>query len=60
MKNIKHIAPIIMMGFLCVMYPIWWISGSLDSIALKVAVFIPCYGGFLAHLVWYLQNRKNL
>ena len=49
-----------MMGLLCVMYPIWWMDGLLENLYLKVAVFIACYGGFLGHLFWYLQNRKHL
>jgi hypothetical protein len=63
MKNkihIFHIIAILMMGFLCIMYPIWWMDGSLHTTLLKIVTFIPSYGGFFAHLGWYLQNRKYL
>ena len=58
-KHSLHLAHVIFMLILCILYPFWWADGYLDTAYLKIATGIAVYGGFAASLVWYLQYRKN-
>ncbi len=36
----------------CILYPSWLKNGYLDNLYLKIAVFVACYGAFIANLLW--------
>ena len=68
LKNILLLIPVIGLGICMFLYPIWWINGNLDGdtlaedIYIKSATAIAIYGGFVGHLVWFIQKirKKNL
>ena len=47
------------MLFFCVKYPGWVIDGYLDTMYLKIAVFVAAYGGLIATIVWLYKDIKN-
>lgn len=59
LSHVFHLSPVVLLGYVCIMYPFWWIDGTLDSLYAKIATAIACYGGFVVHLVWYFKNRKR-
>jgi hypothetical protein len=44
-------------GFL---YPGWITDGYLEDWYPRIGAFVAIYGGFVASLLWYIQNKKNL
>ena len=58
-KHFIHVAQIIFMLIMCILYPVWLSKGYLDTTYLKIAVAIACYGGFLGSLFWYLDYIKK-
>jgi hypothetical protein len=59
MNNITSILAIVFLGVMCILWPFWLANGYLDSWYLKISTFIAVYGGFVANLVYYIQNRKK-
>jgi hypothetical protein len=60
-----HLSPVLITGLGVIMYPIWWMDGTLngdsfaDELYLKIGLAIASYGGFIGHLVWYFQNIRR-
>lgn len=59
-KHAFHLLPVIGLGICMFLYPNWWIEGYLDTLYVKIGAGISVYGGFIASLIWYIQNRKGL
>ena len=57
--RIFDLMSIILMLFFCVKYPGWVIDGYLDTMYLKIAVFVAAYGGLIANIVWLYKDIKN-
>ena len=57
--------PVIGLGICMFIYPYWWINGNLDGdtlaeeIYIKSATAIAVYGGFVGHLVWFIQKIRK-
>jgi hypothetical protein len=63
MKNFKlHVSSwLLIILFLVgsVLYPSWLMDGYLDNLYLKIMVFITCYGGLIASIIWYINFIKE-
>lgn len=59
-KHIFHLFPVIFLGICGFLYPGWVINGYLDEWYPMIGAFISVYGGFIASLIWYIKNMKNL
>jgi hypothetical protein len=42
-----------------ILYPFWLVDGYLDNWYLKISLFIACYGGLVASLIWYKNFLKS-
>lgn len=55
--------PITLLSISSVLYPIWWMEGTLDGdnifeeIYLKVGVAIASYGGLIANIIWMIRRK---
>ena len=58
MRHLTSYLSIFLLLIGCVLYPIWWIQGYLDTTYLKIAVAISCYGGLIANIMYLIRNRK--
>ena len=60
LKHLFHLFPVIFLGIAGFLYPGWVNDGYLYDWYPRIGAFIAIYGGFIASLIWYIQNRKNL
>jgi len=60
MNKVTSYFSIIFLGTSAILYPFWVKNGYLDEWYPRIGAFIAIYGGFIASLIWYIQNRKNL
>lgn len=62
-KWILNLAPILLLGAGAILYPKWWIEGSLDGdtsfdeFYLKIGAGIAVYGGLIANIIWVIKNK---
>jgi hypothetical protein len=59
-KHAFHLFPVILCGICSVLYPFWIRDGYLYEWYPLIGAGISSYGGFIASLVWYIKNKKNL
>ena len=60
-KHILHISAILFTAYIGIFeYPNWIKEGIFDNWYPMVGSFVAIYGGFIASLLWYIQNYKNL
>ena len=57
MNKLTTFLAIAILGTGCVLYPIWWRDGYLDSAYLKISVAIACYGGLIANIVYLFKQK---
>jgi hypothetical protein len=60
LKHAFHLFPVVGLGITAFLYPGWIKEGYLDEWYPRIGSFVAIYGGFIASLIWYIQNRKNL
>ena len=59
MNNLTSYLSIILLFVGCVLYPIWWSQGYLDTLYLKIAVAVACYGGLTANVIYLIKNNRR-
>jgi hypothetical protein len=59
-KHIFHLLPVVFLGIAGFLYPGWITDGYLYDWYPRIGAFVAIYGGFIASLIWYIQNKKNL
>jgi hypothetical protein len=59
MNHFIHLFQIIFSLITCCLYPLWYMNGYLDTLYLKIAVFIACYGSFIGGVIWYTRYIRD-
>ena len=60
LKHAFHLSSVVGLGVCMFLYPTWIRDGYLYEWYPIIGAGIAVYGGFIANLVWYIQNRKGL
>ena len=60
LKHAFHLLPVVGLGICMFLYPTWISEGYLYEWYPTIGAGVAVYGGFVASLVWYIQNRKGL